>query len=260
MLRDQENGARICGRKGYQLIFRNVTTDDVYNGRRVSILAHREKLKPMLACDKISCNINELWENRMSHARDCKTDTLFYKWASMGPKKQTLLNDSWAGLFRRKILPELPVKKMAPAFHEVFGRPTKQMYTTLGGLIFQQMFDTTYEETVERLAFNLKWHYALDGESDAAKYVCPRPLWTMGMLLGKKELDTVLFSQVTERLAKVFPVDTKTQWLDSFHIASNMRLLGRIGIFVKVITRVLLNLRRHHKDRFESLPASFPTR
>jgi len=198
----------------------------------------------------------------MFHARDCKTGTLFDKWAYMGPKRRKLLDDSWAGLFRREILPELPVEKMAPAFDEVFGRPTKEMYTTLGVLIFQQMFDTTDEETVERLAFNLKWHYALDldGESDAVKYVCPRTLWTMRMLLGKKELDTVLFSQVTERLAKVFSVDTKTQRLDSVHITSNMRRLGRIGIFVRVITRFLVNLRRHHKDLFESLPDSFPKR
>ena len=142
----------------------------------------------------------------MFHARDCKTGSLFDKWAHMGPKRRKLLEDSWAGLFRKEILPELPVEKLAPAFHEVFGRPTKEMYTTLSVLIFQQMFDLTDEETVRQLAFSLEWHFALDldGESDAVKYICPRTLWTMRMMLSRKELDTLLFSQVTNRLAKVF--------------------------------------------------------
>lgn len=198
----------------------------------------------------------------MFHARDCKTGQLFDKWGYIGPKRRKLLSDSWAGLFRREILPELPVEKLAFAFHDSFGRPTKEMYTTLGALIFQQMFDLTDEETVRQLAFSLEWHFALDlsGESDADKYIAPRTLWTMRTLLCAKELDTLLFSRVTGKLAKVFSVDTKTQRLDSVHVFSNMRHLGRIGIFVRVITKFLVNLKRHHKDLFESLPSSFAER
>lgn len=198
----------------------------------------------------------------MFHARDCKTWQLFDKWAHMGPKRRKLLDDSWAGLFRREILPELPVEKLATAFDEINGRPTKEMYTTLGALIFQQMLDLDDEETVRQLAFSIEWHFALDldGESDAAKYICPRTLWTMRGILTKKKLDTVLFSQITDKLARVFSVDTRTQRLDSVHIESNMRHLGRIGIFVRVIRAFLVNLKRHHRDLFESLDGSFSDR
>jgi hypothetical protein len=198
----------------------------------------------------------------MFHARDCKTGSLFDKWRHIGPKRRKLLDASWAGLFRREILPELPVEKLTPAFHDSFGRPTKEMYTTLGALIFQQMFDLTDEETVEQLAFNMRWHIALDldGESDSDKYIAPRTLWTMRSLLAAKKLDTYLFNQVTGKLAKVFSVDTRTQRIDSVHVFSNMRHLGRIGIFVRVITKFLVNLKRHHKDLFESLPSSFDER
>src|SRR3990170_6107244 len=207
---------------------------------------------PVLA--KIPCNIKGLRENRMFHARDCKTGSLFDKWAHMGPKRRKLLDDSWAGLFRKEILPELPVEKLAPAFDEVNGRPTKEMYTTLGALIFQQMLDLNDEETVRQLAFNVMWHFALDldGESDAAKYICPRTLWTMRGILTKKELDTALFSHVTDKLAHVFSVNTRIQRLDSVHLESNMRHLGRIGIFVRVIRAFLVNLKRHHRGLFES--------
>src|SRR4030067_114688 len=187
----------------------------------------------MPVCAKIPCNIKELTENRMFHARDCKTGSLFDKWAHMGPKRRKLLDDSWAGRFRREILPELPVEKIAPAFDEAFGRPTKEMYTTLGALIFQQMLDLDDEETVRQLAFSIEWHYALDldGESDAAKYICPRTLWTMRGILTQKKLDTVLFSQITDKLARVFSVVTRNQRLDPVHIESNTRPLGRVRRF-----------------------------
>ena len=124
------------------------------------------------------------------------------------------------------------------------------------------MFNTTDDETVEQLAFNLQWHFALDlpGVGDAVKYISRKTLWTMRRMLSEKELDTLLFSQVTDKLAKVFSVDTRNQRLDSVHITSNMRRLGRIGIFVRVITRFLLNLRRHHRDLFESLGISYARR
>src|SRR4030066_1057558 len=210
----------------------------------------------------IPCKINRLRGNSMFNARDCKIGHLFDKWAYMGPKRRKLLDASWAGFFRKEILPELPVEKLAPAFHEVNGRPTKEMYPTLGALIFQQMLDLTDEETVEQLAFNVMWHFALDlnGESDAAKYICPRTLWTMRGILTRKELDTTLFSHVTDKLAHVFSVDTKNQRLDSVHIFSNMRHLGRIGIFVRVIRAFLLNLKRHHRDLFTLLAGSFSER
>src|SRR3989304_2766751 len=203
----------------------------------------------MRGCAKIQCNIKELPENRMFHARDCKTGSLFDKWAYMGPKRRKLLDDSWAGLFRREDLPELPVEKLATAFDEINGRTTKEMYTTLGALIFQQMLDLDDEETIRQLAFSIEWHFALDldGESDDAKYICPRTLWTMRGILTKKKLDTVLFSQITGKLARVFSVDTKNQRLDSVHIESNMRHPGRIGAFVGGSRAFLGNLKRHHR-------------
>src|SRR4030066_304976 len=150
-------------------------------------------------CAKFPYNINELPETSMFHARDCKTGSLFDKWAYMGPKRRNLPDDSWAGLFRKEILPELPVGELAPAFHEVNGRPTKEMYTTLGALIFQQMLDLNDEETVEQLAFNVLGHLPL-------------------------------------------------------------ARAGGDRIFVRVITRFLVNLKRHHRDLFESLDGSFSER
>jgi hypothetical protein len=165
-----------------------------------------------------------------------------------------LLSESWAGLFREHILPELPVHKLARFFTEDFGRLTKELYASLGSLILQQMHDLTGEETVSQFSFNIQWPYALDipGESDESRYLSPKTLWRLRHLVMKEKLDVELFNQTTETLAKAFHVDTTRQRLDSVHIRSNMRRLGRIGIFSKSIHTFLINLKRRHSEIFET--------
>ena len=100
----------------------------------------------------------------------------------------------------------------------------------MGTLILQQMHDLTDEETVSQFSFNLQWHYALDipGESDEAKYLSAKTLWTLRQNVTATGLDRELFEATTETLAKVFNVDTSRQRIDSVHIRSNMRKLGRL--------------------------------
>lgn len=200
-------------------------------------------------------NIDYLKVNDMIHTRDHQTVYLFDPWDYLGPKRKRLLSESWAGLFREHILAELPVHKLARFFTEDFGRPTKELYAALGSLILQQMHDLTDEETVSQFSFNIQWHYALDipGESDESKYLSPKTLWRLRHLVMKENLDVELFNQTTETLAKAFHVDTTKQRLDSVHIRSNMRRLGRIGIFSQSIHTFLINLKRRHSEIFETI-------
>jgi hypothetical protein len=191
----------------------------------------------------------------MIHTRDHKTGYIFDPWHFLGQKRRKLMDGSWAALFREHILCELPVNKVAPFFSDTFGRPTKELYTVLGVLLLQQIHDLSDEETVSQLAFNLQWHYALDiaDESDEAKYLCAKTLWNMRDLVIENHLDEILFERTAEVLARVFKVDSSAQRIDSVHIKSNMRRLGRIGIFAKSINSFLINLKRHHQDLFDGL-------
>jgi len=192
----------------------------------------------------------------MFHIKDRKTGQLFDQWDYLGPKRRKLLDESWAGLFRQTLLPELPVERMMPFFSPDQGRPTKEIYAMLGAILFQQIFDLTDEETVSQMAFNLQWHYALDNpeESDSVKYLSLKTLWSLRNTLTDNDLDTVLFESITDTLAKMFQVDTSKQRLDSVHIKSNMRRLGRIGIFVRCLHKFLANLKRQYPELFETLP------
>lgn len=193
----------------------------------------------------------------MIHLKDHKQRELFDPWRFLSPKRRQLLDKSWSGLFKNEILPQLPVSKLFPFFQQDFGRPTKELYTVLGVLIFQQTFDLTDEATCNQFAYNIQWHYALDitEESDSAKYMCPKTLWNMRSILVENSLDSILFKCTTDRLADIFKVNTDHQRLDSVHIKSNMRRLGRIGIFVSAIHKFLKNLNRQHIELFETISA-----
>jgi len=198
----------------------------------------------------------------MIFTKDHKTRDMFDPLARFGPHRRELLEGSWAKLFREEILHELPVHQVARHYSESKGAPTKDLYAMLGIMLLQQMRDLTDEETVEQVAFNQMWHYAL-GISDGVEreaYVCAKTLWSMRHLLAEHGLSTAVFEAVTEKLAEVFSVSPAWQRQDSVHVLSNMRHLGRIGLFVRTIRKFLVNLKRHHRELFAELPEEFSER
>jgi hypothetical protein len=191
----------------------------------------------------------------MIHIKDHKTPDMFDPFPFLGPKRKQRIEASWAKIFRELILPTLPVEKVFSKYDPVMGAPTKELYAMLGLMVIQQMHDLTDEEAVDQFAYNLQWHYALNitSTADADAYVSPKTLWTMRNVLTERNLFQDIFNEVTTKLAEVFSVDVSKQRFDSVHIFSNMRHLGRIGLFVKTIKKFLVNLKRHHKGLYEAL-------
>jgi hypothetical protein len=196
-----------------------------------------------------------LKEKSMIRIKDHKQGHLFDAWSFLSPKRRQLLDQSWAGLFKDEILCELPVSKLAPFFNDSFGRPTKELHSVLAVLVLQQALDLNDQQAIDQLAFNIQWHYALNitEESDSAKYICPKTLWNMRSIAVENGLEAILFEDITDKLAAVFKVNTDKQRIDSVHIKSNMRRLGRIGIFSKSIHKFLVNLKRGYKEHFETV-------
>ena len=191
----------------------------------------------------------------MFHIKNHKQGYIFDPWGHLGPKRRKLLDGSWAGLFQQKILPKLPVEALRKHYHDWNGRPTKELYSMISLMILQQMHDLTDEQAVEQFCFNLQWHYALNitNSSDAASYVSLKTLWNMREILASEELYNEIFTTTLESLVKIFKVDLKKQRMDSVHIKSNMRHLGRIGLFVKTVKKFLINLKRQHRALFDRL-------
>lgn len=182
---------------------------------------------------------------------------IFDPWDWLTPKRRQMLEDGWPGLFRNQILPTLPIHEVAKFFVASVGRPTKELYAMLGALVLQQTFDLTDEQAVDQFAFNIQWHFALNitEESDCAKYFSPKTLWSNRNIVVQNHLQDEIFKDGAQGLAKVFGVEFERQRLDSVHIKSNMRRLGRIGIFSESIHKFLVNIKRSQPEAFSAVDA-----
>ena len=191
----------------------------------------------------------------MFHVKNHKQGYIFDPWSHLGPKRRQLLATSWSGLFLKEILPDLPVESLRSHYHDWNGRPTKELHSMIGMMILQQMHNLTDEEAIEQFCFNIQWHYALNITSpdDAASYISGKSIWTMRDKLSTEEAYNDIFAITLKRLAEIFTVDFSKQRIDSVHVQSNMRHLGRIGIFVKTIKNFLNNLKRQHPSLFGKL-------
>lgn len=182
----------------------------------------------------------------MFKTRDRSNGLLFDSWAPLGLKRRRLLDRSWAGVFREHLLERLPVDAVAKHFSEDWGRPTKDLHVVVGVLVLQQLHDLTDAATVEALAFNLAWHYALDVQDESDAYLCEKTLRNYRRLAVEQGLYEVLFGVLTDELISAFGADTSRQRLDSTAVRSAMRCLTRLGTVVETISKFLRELQRAH--------------
>ena len=141
---------------------------------------------------------------------------LFDPWEFLTPKRRQLLENGWPGLFRKHILPSIPIDKVAKFFDATWGRPTKELYAMIGALILQQTLDLTDDETVRQYSLDTQWHFALNitEESDNAKYMSHKTLWNNRNIVSSNHLEDEIFNAGTDKLAEVFKVNTDKQRID----------------------------------------------
>lgn len=188
--------------------------------------------------------------------RDRRTGDLFDRWSGLGEKRRRLLERSWAGVFRDHLLSHLAVDDLCRHFDDRFGRPSKDLQVVIGVLLLQQLHDLTDAQTVEALAFNMTWHYALDVRGEADSYLCEKTLRNYRSLVIAERLDELLFRHLTDRLVAAFGVDTNRQRMDSTALRSAMRSLTRLGIVVETIAKFARELERCHPELCRQIDAS----
>jgi hypothetical protein len=176
------------------------------------------------------------------------------KWRFIYSKqKLSILEKSWANVFRKHILPEIPVEPLLDFFSKNRGRKSKELYTVVGSLLLQQFFNLTDEETCNELSFNQLWHFALECFDEKDQIICPKTIWTMRTLVVNLDLSSEIMKKVVDHLIKYYDIDISKQRLDSVHVHSNMAKLGRIRILARTIVKFLENLKRKHSALFNEM-------
>ena len=166
--------------------------------------------------------------------------------------KIKILANSWAGVFREFVLTKLPVHKLSQFYNGSYGRPSKELLALMGAVVLQQCFNLTDEETIFELAFNQQWHFALDCYDEKDQVISLKTLWTMRSRIAQADLGNEIFELVTDKLIKVFEVDTSHQRIDSVHVYSNMAKLSRVLLLAKTIECFLKELKKNHMEIYNT--------
>ncbi len=95
-------------------------------------------------------------------------------------------------MFCEYLLRHVPVDQLKAEFSQQHGRPSKDFYVALGGLILQQLHDLSDQQTTETVALNIAWHYAPDICNEPDAFLCERTLRNQRLRLLELGLYDVL--------------------------------------------------------------------
>jgi len=68
----------------------------------------------------------------MFYVKGHKQGNIFDPWEHLGPRRRKMPEKSWAGFFRTRTLPTLPVESLRKYYHNWNGCPTKELYIHQG--------------------------------------------------------------------------------------------------------------------------------
>ena len=186
--------------------------------------------------------------------------TFFDPWAQrFSPRLYEKLGAGWQGLFHETLLNLMPAEELAEHFHPRLGRPTKELYSVAGLIFLKACNNWTMEQAVNAYCFHLDVQYALNVSGDDAE-LSLRSLERYTKLFRDMNLAHQVFDTVTKTLIGRMELNLSEQRLDSTHVYSNMAMVGRTTLMVQAVKRLLTQLRRHHRERYDALPDDFRTR
>jgi Transposase DDE domain len=190
----------------------------------------------------------------MRHIVDPRQTKLFDPFEGLiPPLGRKRIDEGWQTLFRNSLLQLMPVRELGKHFDPVFGRPSKELYSTAGLLFLQEMNDWTNAEAVDAYLFRTDVQYALNLEPGVDE-MCDRTLERHRALFVEDELAAKVMDRLTGTLIEKLQLAIDQQRLDSTHTFSNMASFGRTRLMGVAIKRFLTQVKRHHEADYLALP------
>lgn len=120
----------------------------------------------------------------------------------------------------------MPVDALAAHFHEVMGRPTKELYSVAGLLLIKEFMNWTNERAADSYMFDVSIQYALNLKPHQQS-MCERTVERYNKLFREDDLASKIMQQVTIKLVELLELDVSRQRLDSTHVQSNIAPSGK---------------------------------
>lgn len=142
-------------------------------------------------------------------------------------------------------------------------RPNAPINTMVGAMILQHMNSWTFEELLDRIAFDLKVRAALGLWSLDQEPFCRATLFNFQrrvrdhMVATGQDKFQALFDRLSEEDLERLGLKTSIQRSDSTQIGSNIRQYTRIELLVEVVLRMWRVLSEAHRAEYEERFAAF---
>lgn len=156
------------------------------------------------------------------------------------------LERSWSGAFHEVVYPVLlgAESEFRDLYSEDNGRPTWSIARMLGLVILREMRGLgSDQETVDALAFDVRWQHALGFGAEEEAYLSRRSLESFRARLHRHDEDGTrlqgLLAEVARAGSKRLGTRTSEQRLDSTLVRSNIRALNRAALVRTVTTRLV---------------------
>jgi len=157
------------------------------------------------------------------------------------------------------VLKDMPAVELGEHFHDLIGRPTKELYSMCGLILLKDFHNWTTAEAVDGYLFDMRIHFALNMGSSNVSF-CERTLERYMALIRQNDMASVIFDRVTRTLIEELDLKIDQQRLDSTHVFSDMATFSRTKLMGVTIKRFLTQLKRHHAEAYASLPQEIRSR
>lgn len=182
-----------------------------------------------------------------------KQKTIFDHDIYLTPERLEALEKSWAGPFRRLVLPLIKEDPFRFFYCLDNGRPNVPVAILIGLCILKELHNFTDEKLLGALEFDLRWQYAFDINLFEA-HICQKTLHNFRVLINTNQQARQIFQGITDNLITAAGLSTEKQRLDSTHVISNMATLTRLGLFTRTIEGFLKRLEKQYPKLYQKLP------
>jgi len=194
--------------------------------------------------------------NQTHHQQD-----LFGIEAQLSPDLRKRLLESKEYAFYKEIFCRIPETLFAELYaEEPASRPNVPVNLLVGAMILQHQHDWTFEELLDRVAFDLKVRAALGLWSLDQESFCRATLFNFQrrlrdhMVASGQDKFQAVFDGLTEDQLERFGLKGTIQRCDSTQVGSNIRDYTRIELLVEVVLRMWRVLgeahQAQHRERF----------
>ena len=184
------------------------------------------------------------------------SDSLF----GLTAREQKALKNSWAQVFSDEIFPAIDESRFEVLYSDKASRPNTPVNVIVGGLILKELFDKSDDELVEDILLDPRFQHALHTTSFEEQPVSDKTFtrfrercYDYERLYGV-DLYHDCVTELADKIAKLMKIDGRIRRMDSLMIEANIRILSRMELIYRCISKFVVFLHKNgHDDRITGL-------